>query len=99
MLRILHPPPTPNYKQGMSSEERGSEFKINVYRISEKLLTYAINFVCIVLDDIKRTGLFYINKDKELVTFFLNFFFQRLRSSFPSLLSFEFLVRKKVKKS
>lgn len=90
MLRILHPPPTPNYKQGMSSEERGSEFKRNVYRISEKLLTYAINFVCIVLDDIKRTELFYINMDKELVTFFLNFFFKGFEAHFPPcfLLSF-----------
>lgn len=84
----LHP--LPNHKQGMQSEERVSELKSNVSRISEKLLTYAINFACIVLDDIMGTEQFSINMDKEIRYFFFLAFFQMLPDSFPSLLSFEF---------
>ena len=80
----------PNRKQDIKSEERGSEPR-SASRISERLLTYAINFAFIVLDDIMETELFSVNIDKKIrFFFFLYSFFQRLPDSFPSSLSFRF---------
>lgn len=76
----------------MKSEERGSEPR-SASRISERLLTYAINFAFIVLDDIMETEVFSVNIAKKIsfwVFFFWYSFFQRLPDSFPSSLSFRF---------
>lgn len=62
--------PLPNQKQDRRSEERGSGLKRIVCRICERLFTYAINFACIVLDDIMGTELFSINMNKKIRYFF-----------------------------